>query len=165
VHTYTHTQTQSKVPKFYVQNLVHYFTPQAFFCHLHKLSTQSMTIVFSFPPTQKQTVHKTSARYGTRRQWVAKKTTTTTTTTIFRQQVYLHHNNNIFTITSLQASHVKKKYKGKKKKPMKLLPTSHLAHSSHVIFNIPNKIKHTKNSWLNNKSRINLLAYISVSKN
>jgi hypothetical protein len=47
---------------------------------------------------------------------------------------------------------------------MKLLPTSHLAHSSHIIFNIPNKIKYTKKSWLNNNYTINLLAYISLWK-
>lgn len=157
VCTHTNTKQSSKVlcskphALFYTSSLL---------CHLHKLSTQSMTFVFSFPPTQKQAVHKTSAGDGSRRQWVAKKTTTTTT--IFRQQVYLYHKNNNFMITSLRASRVKKNYK--RKKPMKLLPASHLAHSSHVIFNIRNKIKYTKNSWLNNNYRIYLLAYTSVSK-
>jgi hypothetical protein len=46
------------------KNLMHYFTPRAFLAIFHKLSTQSMTFVFSFLPTQKQPVHKTSAGDG-----------------------------------------------------------------------------------------------------
>ncbi len=133
MHTYTHTNTKQS-SKVLCSKPHALFCTSSLLCHLHKLSTQSMTFVFSFAPTQKQTVHKTSAG-GWWRQWVAKKTTTTTT--IFRQQVYLipqqqHFYDNKFTSFSCQEKIQKIIIIIIKKIPMKLLPTSHLAHSFHT---------------------------------